>query len=101
MAMPSVQRRGLAWDPGRELTLREDLSLANGRACTSPHAPLQRGTKEKIADSSATASPRHIDLARHTAADLERVDLERVALELNQRPRLALDDVNPEHVLAL
>lgn len=39
--------------------------------------------------------PKHTDLARHSAGDLERV-----ALELNQRPRLVLDDLTPEHALA-
>ena len=97
LAMPSVLRESLTWDQGRELTLHEDLASATGMDVyfCDPHAPWQRGTNENTNGLIRHYFPKHTDLARHTAADLERV-----ALELNQRPRLVLDDLTPEHALA-
>ncbi len=97
LAMPSMLRESLTWDQGRELTLHEDLATTTGMDIyfCDPHAPWQRGTNENTNGLIRHYFPKHTDLAQHSAADLEHV-----ALELNQRPRLVLDDLTPQHALA-
>lgn len=98
MAMPPPMRESLTWDQGRELTLHEDLAAATGMDIyfCDPHAPWQRATNENTNGLIRHYFPKHSDLAVHSADDLEHV-----ALELNQRPRLVLDDLTPEHAMAV
>jgi IS30 family transposase len=97
MTMPPPIRESLTWDQGRELTLHEEIAAATGMDIffCEPHAPWQRGTNENTNGLIRHYFPKHTDLAVHTAEDLERV-----ALELNQRPRLVLGDLTPQRVLA-
>lgn len=97
MTMPSPLRESLTWDQGRELTLHEDITAATGIDIffCDPHAPWQRSTNENTNGLIRHYFPKHTDLSVHSDDDLERV-----ALELNQRPRLVLGDLTPQQALA-
>jgi IS30 family transposase len=96
MTMPGALRRSLTWDQGRELTLHEDIAAATGvdvYFCDA-HSPWQRASNENTNGLVRHYFPKHTDLSLHS-----RRDLDRVALELNQRPRLVLADQTPEQSL--
>lgn len=97
LEIPAPVRKTLTWDQGRELTLHEEISARSGVEIffCEPHAPWQRATNENTNGLLRQYFPKRTNLATHT-----RDDLDRVARELNQRPRLVLDDGTPEQVLA-
>lgn len=96
LQLPPALRRSLTWDQGREMTLHEDVAAAAGLDVffCDPHSPWQRGANENTNGLLRQYFPKHTDLSVHT-----RRDLECVATELNQRPRLVLGDRTPEQVL--
>jgi IS30 family transposase len=95
-SQPALLRRTLTWDRGRELFWHEQISAATGTEIffADAHSPWQRGTNENTNGLLRQYFPKHTDLHGHD----ERV-LARVARELNQRPRLILDDRTPEQVM--
>jgi IS30 family transposase len=97
LEIPSPIRKTLTWDQGRELTLHEEISARSGIEIffCDPRSPWQRATNENTNGLLRQYFPKRTNLATHT-----RDDLDRVARELNQRPRLVLDDRTPEQVLA-
>jgi IS30 family transposase len=85
--LPGELRRTLTWDQGKELAQHQ---VITARTATSvffcePHSPWQRGSNENMNGLLRDYFPKGSDLAAVTAADLERV-----ALEVNQRPRKTL-----------
>ena len=89
-------RKSLTWDRGRELFWHEQISTATGTQVffADAHSPWQRGTNENTNGLLRQYFPKDTDLREND----ERV-LARVARELNQRPRLVLDDRTPEEVM--
>jgi IS30 family transposase len=97
LRLPRRLRQSLTWDQGREMSMHTELAVNTGLDVffCEPHSPWQRGTNENTNGLLRQYFPKHTDLNPYT-----RVDLDRVAKELNQRPRLVLDDRTPEQVLA-
>jgi IS30 family transposase len=97
LRLPTHLRRSVTWDQGREMALHEQIAdqAATDVFFCDPHSPWQRGTNENTNGLLRQYFPKHTDLSGHSRADLAQV-----ALELNQRPRLVLDDRNPEQVMA-
>jgi IS30 family transposase len=94
--IPRIWRKTLTWDQGREMALHEQTAAATGFGIyfCDPHSPWQRGLNENTNGLIRQYFPKHTDLSGHTLRDLQRV-----AAELNQRPRLALGDKTPEEAM--
>jgi transposase, IS30 family len=94
--IPGTWRKTLTWDQGREMAMHEQTSAATGFGIyfCDPHSPWQRGLNENTNGLIRQYFPKHTDLSVHTAQDLQRV-----ATELNQRPRLILGDKTPEEAM--
>lgn len=94
--IPQAWRRTLTRDQGREMSMHEQTAAATGFDVyfCDPHSPWQRGLNENTNGLIRQYFPKHTDLSVHTAQDLQRV-----ATELSQRPRLALDDKTPEEAM--
>jgi transposase, IS30 family len=97
LELPPPLRQTLTWDQGRELTLHEQIEAASGIRIffCEPRAPWQRPTNENTNGLLRQYFPKRTNLAVHTRADLDLV-----AAELNDRPRLVLGDRTPHEVLA-
>jgi len=96
LELPAAVRQTLTWDQGRELTLHEQIEAATGTRIffCEPRSPWQRPTNENTNGLLWQYFPKRTNLAVHSRADLDLV-----AAELNERPRLALGDRTPHDVL--
>jgi transposase, IS30 family len=94
--IPGTWRKTLTWDQGREMAMHEQTAAATGFGIyfCDPHSPWQRGLNENTNGLIRQYFPKHTDLSVHTAQDLQRV-----AAELNQRPRLILGDKTPQEAM--
>jgi len=94
--IPPAMRKTLTWDQGREMARHAQTEAAIGTMIyfCDPHSPWQRPTNENTNGLVRQYFPKHTDLKVHSAEDLARV-----ALELNQRPRLVLGDRMPKDVM--
>ncbi len=90
--LPSAVRLSLTWDRGMELARRKEFSIATDVEVyfCDPQSPWQRGTNENTNRLLRQYFPRKTDLSPFSQADLNRV-----ALQLNQRPRKTLGFVSP------
>jgi len=90
--LPAELRRSLTWDRGKELSQHKDFSLATDMQVyfCDPYSPWQRGSNENTNGLLRQYFPKGKDLGPLTQAQLNKV-----ARELNERPRKTLGFLTP------
>ena len=94
--LPKQLRRSLTWDRGLEMAAHKRFSIDSGIRVyfCDPQSPWQRGSIENTNGLLHQYFPKGSDLSRHSQAHLNKV-----ALQLNQRPRETLGFDTPANVL--
>ena len=92
--LPDRLKASLTWDRGTELAAHKQFTLETDVAVyfCDPHSPWQRGSNENTNGLLRQYFPKSTDLSGYSQSHLDRV-----ALQMNQRPRETLGFRTPAH----